>query len=1055
VNRFLLILASWGVLQGTLYAAEPVTSIWDVTDVQIRTPVNSSVQNQSGKNSEAAKPLKLESVSVQVNTSAMLHLVEGQRFEAPVGGGASLAGEVVSLRQENGMRIIEALNQDNPQLPNALFFMTPDGASAWIPTNQGAYRLRNGVLRKELKASGTKPDFLIPQSQKNTFNSVLSNAFLANSAHATSSAQGFPHKSYLNTSATSPVLAENTVGNSQIKVLFVVTDEFVQNYPNTSQYLDEWVTSNNAIYTASNINIEIVNAGFHQTNIESVGETHLLNVISDNGGAASGTLNAPLTLSMVNDIWAARVAAKADFVAIMKYNQVEALCGLGWVNGSITQNFLYDYSVNVTIDSFAFSSTSSAPCGFDTLGHELGHNMGLGHSQAQGSTGSVFTYGRGYGVRNDFSTVMAYPSAFGDAVGIELYSSPDLTCNGLPCGVDRTASDGADAVNAINSVSAAISSIYDETNPNFALTDALSNVTDTTLRSCIESSVNTQTVTAQFISVACANVDSIAGLDAFTDLLFVNLRNSNNLEDISPLASMTNLSTLDLINTNVSDVRPLAPIREELDVFFLGSDNISCQQVNVLENGWELLDFQYFGTCLSLPNDDEDFDNDGLTNLVDTDDDNDGLDDLIDALPFDISNGPDADGDGVVDGMDAFPFDATEQTDTDNDGIGNNADNDDDNDGMSDEFETQYNFNPLDASDASTDTDNDGLTNLEEFQQGTSPIDADTDNDGLSDGAEVEAGTDPLTGSTGQTGPRSDFNGDGFADMVYRDSNSLQWSIHLHNRNQATVTDNISGMSVVESWEYNGTGDFNGDGNDDVIIRNSRSGRWYIYNMAGSEITRRGYVGIADASQLEVQAVADFNLDGMSDVLLRNVNTGEWSISLINDKSVSSEISPPMSRVTTWNVVSASDFDGNGSPDILIRNSNSGAWYVYLYSATDITRRGYITALTSDLAEQVQGVADFDGDGIADILMRNTETGEWRIAFMNGLSPLGTVTVALPSDSSGVFHVADDFDRDGRADVVIRTGNSLQIYYLNGVSILGSEQVDATLSTTQGVRILN
>ena len=45
---------------------------------------------------------------------------------------------------------------------------------------------------------------------------------------------------------------------------------------------------------------------------------------------------------------------------------------------------------------------------------------------------------------------------------------------------------------------------------------------------------------------------------------------------------------------------------------------------------------------------------------------------------------PDNDGDGVVDELDEFPLDASESVDTDLDGVGNNADPDDDNDGVAD-----------------------------------------------------------------------------------------------------------------------------------------------------------------------------------------------------------------------------------------------------------------------------------------------------------------------------------------------------------------------------------
>lgn len=80
----------------------------------------------------------------------------------------------------------------------------------------------------------------------------------------------------------------------------------------------------------------------------------------------------------------------------------------------------------------------------------------------------------------------------------------------------------------------------------------------------------------------------------------------------------------------------------------------------------------------------------------------------------------DNDGDGVPNAKDAFPLVSSEWFDTDGDGVGNNADTDDDGDGMSDAFELANNLDPLSA-DGSYDYDGDGSTNLQEFQAGTSP----------------------------------------------------------------------------------------------------------------------------------------------------------------------------------------------------------------------------------------------------------------------------------------------------------------------------------------------
>lgn len=85
---------------------------------------------------------------------------------------------------------------------------------------------------------------------------------------------------------------------------------------------------------------------------------------------------------------------------------------------------------------------------------------------------------------------------------------------------------------------------------------------------------------------------------------------------------------------------------------------------------------------------------------------------------------PDRDRDGVIDSEDAFPDDPTEWLDTDSDGIGNNADTDDDNDGMPDNYENANGFDPLDAADALSDPDNDGYTNVEEFLAESDPFDA-------------------------------------------------------------------------------------------------------------------------------------------------------------------------------------------------------------------------------------------------------------------------------------------------------------------------------------------
>ena len=79
----------------------------------------------------------------------------------------------------------------------------------------------------------------------------------------------------------------------------------------------------------------------------------------------------------------------------------------------------------------------------------------------------------------------------------------------------------------------------------------------------------------------------------------------------------------------------------------------------------------------------------------------------------------DDDNDGVTDENDLFPLDSTETIDSDSDGIGNNADTDDDGDGLLDGVEASNGTNPLLA-----DTDGDGYSDLDEVNSNSDPLDA-------------------------------------------------------------------------------------------------------------------------------------------------------------------------------------------------------------------------------------------------------------------------------------------------------------------------------------------
>jgi len=146
-----------------------------------------------------------------------------------------------------------------------------------------------------------------------------------------------------------------------------------------------------------------------------------------------------------------RAKYNADLVTLI--TPTGPYCGVGYVIGG-RNDVLYSnqerYGFNVVGDRCISS-----------FAHEIGHNLGLGHSYQQGSRGGLYAYGRGHGVNGNFVTTMAYTSAY-KAGRVQFFSNPDVNkCNNLSCGKPINQTDGAHAVHAINVSGSQISQWFD------------------------------------------------------------------------------------------------------------------------------------------------------------------------------------------------------------------------------------------------------------------------------------------------------------------------------------------------------------------------------------------------------------------------------------------------------------------------------------------------------------------------------------------------------------------------------------------------------------------
>ena len=225
----------------------------------------------------------------------------------------------------------------------------------------------------------------------------------------------------------------------EIKVLMVVTPAAKKLYPQTQSRINHLINTANQAYKNSGVKIKLKVAAVKNYKIP---------------GATDNVNTTLLQKARYNTshIGPWRTAHKADLVVVLTASS--SSCGVAYTNQGNSTNGLYS---NAALWSY---SAVGINCHTRTLPHELGHNMGLRHSRAQGDEGSVYPYGVGHGKSGSFVTVMAYSSSYGNAPRLMKFSNPWKSCcttSKSSCGVHTNKANSAHAAKALNNVAKQVS----------------------------------------------------------------------------------------------------------------------------------------------------------------------------------------------------------------------------------------------------------------------------------------------------------------------------------------------------------------------------------------------------------------------------------------------------------------------------------------------------------------------------------------------------------------------------------------------------------------------
>lgn len=274
-------------------------------------------------------------------------------------------------------------------------------------------------------------------------------------------------------------------------------------------------------------------------------------------------------------------------------------------------------------------------------------------------------------------------------------------------------------------------------------------------------------------------------------------------------------------------------------------------------------------------------------------------------------------------------------------------------------------------------------------------------------------------------GVHNDFNGDGRADLLWRNADT---GVNVIWRN-GVATDPMAVQSIPSrDWRIAGSGDFDGDHHADILWRNHATGAMVIWYSGSATRAQRIYpwADVAwanvDDPGWDIVGIGDFNADGVSDIFWRNRLNGNNAFGIAmpdpdwGGPGVFYAFGTTRVANLAWKIEGIADFDGDGRAELLWRNPTTGAnvlWW--LPDHTSLFAGAALSPI--DPAWAIAGTGDFNGDRQADVLWRNPLTGAnalWPSANAAAHQDLG------PASSAWWPASIADLDGDLHADIVWR-----------------------------------
>lgn len=320
-----------------------------------------------------------------------------------------------------------------------------------------------------------------------------------------------------------------------------------------------------------------------------------------------------------------------------------------------------------------------------------------------------------------------------------------------------------------------------------------------------------------------------------------------------------------------------------------------------------------------------------------------------------------------------------------------------------------------------------------------------------------------LSGTSGNGPAFSDLNGDGLLDIAEMDSDTNELTIYL----ATSATAYASAVSYptsdgVENACSLTVGDLTGDGKGEVVNANCNDNTLTVYINDGNGTFQNGVYYAAGLSAPGgttadlypgAVSIADVNGDGKADLISMNEDSSDVTILLGNgDGTVSVPSIGYAVGGYPGQLAVVADFNGDGYADLVVPDLEFNL--VFFKGYGDGTFRSALDYYAPIIENTPDGVTvatgDFNGDGNPDFVMGNccgVKAGITVFLSRADGSLMPGVNYVSANASQELQYVAvGDFNRDGKLDVAAADSDNSAVQIFNGVGD-GTFTVGASLDS--------